>query len=245
MSKAITKKKETAIQTSMELDADWGAPEISSNDIAIPYVYLMQFMSDKVKDQEAKFGELRDDASNTLLGGNGTPLEMVPFYLERKWVEYDCSGNQKKYLQSYPVTPENDNLPYDDGELQRDRVYYFYCLPTNDLESAIPFVLPLRRTSATTARHIATQMYTKNRQAGKSPAAYSILIDSAKKEGDKGTYAITTYSVGRETTKEEQSTCLTWLKSVKAGTAVAGEDIESSGGKTEEKTVDMGNQKEF
>lgn len=248
MENQMTETKENT-KIMAQIDADWGAPEISGNDIAIPMVLINQYMSDKVKDGDAKFGELRDTSENKLLGGNGEKFEFIPFYMEKKWAEYSVTGDDKKYLQSVPITAANENLPIEEDGIVRDRVYYFYVLPANNVEHGIPYVIPLRRTSAIAAKHIATQMYVKNRQAGKSPAAYIICLDTKKETGKKGDYAVATFSVGRETTPEEQSVCLKWLKSVKAGTAKANEeDLDHTEGSEKEvgqPNNDGGEQKEF
>lgn len=247
MNQEIATKEQGGALTQEQLDSEWGAPEISSNDIEIPMVYLMQYMSKKVKDQEAKFGEFRDSAENLCLGGISDTFEVIPFFVDRKWVDYEVSGdNEKKWLSTYAVTPENDNQKYEEGNIQRDRVYYFYCLPVDGYDDAIPFIIPMRRTSAKTARYIMTQMYTKNRKAGLSPAAYRIILGSKEENGKKGDYAVITYRVGERTSKEQEAVCLQWLKSVKSGAAKAAEDEEIES--TQEKSVnkeDLSEPREF
>jgi len=231
--KKRSKNMETSVQKTskagelakQEMLAEWGPAPISSKDIAIPMVWISQFMSDKVKDQEAKAGEYRDNVANKNLGGNGVSFEVIPFHTEKKWVEYDTSGKDKKYLQSIPVTPQNENLPYEDGNIQRDLVYYFYVLDATDVQSGLPFVVPLRRTSSKTAKNIMTQMYLQNSAAGKSPAAYTVMLDTKLEHGDKGDYFVATMKVGNETTAQDQAICLKWLKTIKAGQAQVKEDV--------------------
>lgn len=221
----ITEKKEANLSTDVQDLSNWGAPEMSSNDLVIPMVLLMQYTSDKVKAQTAKFGELRDSLNDEVLGSQEKPFEIIPFLAERFWIEYDVSKGDKfgdkEYLGTVPITAANDNLPYLDEErkISRDRAIYVYGLIADRYDKSIPVVITFRRTSLKAGKAIMTQMYAQNRAAGKNPAGYVIQVTSKKEAGDAGDYAVAVTKVGRETKQEEQIKALEWLKVVKAGTA--------------------------
>lgn len=221
MSQDLTNVEENKALAKQAADlSEWGDPNIGAQDIEIPMLLMQQYMSDKVKNQQAKFGEIRDSSQNKLIAEEGQPVELIPFHIEKYWVEYtvDSSGKNKKFKDRYQVTPQNADQARMEPGLERDYVIEVYALLADNTDD-IPYALPLRRTSLRAGKVIATQMYVNNRNAGKNPAAYTINVKTAKKAGDNGEYAVAEVSVGRETTPEEQGKCLDWLRTIKAGGA--------------------------
>lgn len=239
--------KETALSTKVEDLSNWGDGDISSQDIIIPMFLMMQYMSEKVRDQVAKFGEIRDSLENKLFAEKGQELEIIPFFLEKYWVEYtiDSNGKNKTFKDKYAVTPANERQSIQEPGLVRDYVWAVYCLLPNDIDG-LPFVFPFRRTSAKAGRFITTQMYVRNKKAGKNPAAYTLKIKTNTKEGNDGEYAVAEVVVGRETTKDEQLKCLEWLRTIKSGDAKADESDLHSGPEEAAVNEDAGqNQREY
>jgi hypothetical protein len=183
--------------------SDWGNGGVSAQDIIIPRILLMQPMSQKVTGGEAAFCEFRESLSNDLIGGIEAPFQIIPFHLEKVWIEFNVDDpNEKEFLQVVPITPQNQQLPYEyeyrdeDGKLckgMRDYTMNFYVLRPEDIEigAAIPYILSMRRSSLMAGKKLATQMYVKNTNAGKTPASTIMTVSCSKTTNDKKqTYAI-------------------------------------------------------
>lgn len=202
--------------------ADYGYQEVTKNDIMIPKILAMQMMSVKVSDDKAKFGELRDSMNYELLGSFTKPLEFIPFWMDKVWVEYSVteSGGKKtkEYLRQISITTENDALPYNEPGLERDRTMNFYCLLA-DKPNGMAHVVSFRRTSLKAGIKVATQMFIINRQAGKLPCAtvFKLMTEKKVNTDSNGSYAVMNVEVSREATVEEQIACDDWRKMVLKG----------------------------
>lgn len=212
--------------------AAWGAPNMSAQDMIIPKILPLQFMSEKVKKEEGKYGEFRDTLSNKKLGDLQTPVEFVPILLQKKWIEFDLipskSGPPKREfkqvinIQDNPTKPGfNDNLPLKDEEnkLERDRVMDFFCLLPSEIEKgdALPYVLSFRRTSLRAGKKLATQMYVRNSASNKIPAAVVCTLSGATKENDMGEFVVMDVNPKRESTEKEMGEAFKWLKVINQG----------------------------
>lgn len=233
---AAPQEKALATQTKAEDVAAWGTSDVSSKDIIIPAIYLMQPMSDKVTNGEAKFGELVESLSDQVLGSFEKTLKVIPFHMEKLFVEYDATNPKKKeYLRTYAITRENEGLPYEDQgvdregkkcPITRDYCMRFFVLLPSELESggAIPYTITFRRSSLKAGKQMATQMFVKNMAARKSPAAVVMEISVTKETNDEGTYAILgTKPVGPSEAKHINE-AFTWFGIVKAGGAKVTQD---------------------
>jgi hypothetical protein len=238
MSKELeTKKSESALALAEAQDMNaWGGTEISSNDIIIPRILLMQPMSEKVTAGEAAFGDFRESLNNEKLGDFAKGFEFLPFYMEKVFIEYDASdAEDKKYIRVVPITPANEDLKYEDvgtnrdGEkvpISRDRVMNFYVLLPTELEvgGAIPYIISARRTSIKAGKKLAMQMFVKNAAAGKTPASVICNASCGKQSQDKKTWAVLDVTPARPTPDAYLVEALKWLKMVKAGKAKAHEE---------------------
>ena len=238
MSKAVTKQDEKKAEIAIAMDpAEWGAAPISSKDIIIPRILLMQPMSDKVTAGEAAFGEFRESLNNTRLGDFKTPFEIIPFHMEKVFIEYKIvtqgQKTTKEFLRVVPITPANEDAKYEDTEVGEDGKVYpiardytmnFYLLLASELrsgEGAMPYILSTRRTSSKAGKKLATQMYVKNLQAKKTPASTMCLVTAGKQTNDEGTWAVIDVLPGEPTPDTYVAEALKWYKMVKAGQAKA------------------------
>lgn len=225
--------------------SDWGHEELSSSDIILPKLLPMQLMSEKVVEGKAQFGEIRDNVDNKLMGSLEKPLEVIPFARDRVFIEFETApnSNDKVFKRVVPIVVDrtnpnyNDDAPYEqtleDGtKVSRDRTLNFYVLIPDEIKegSAIPYVLPFRRTSMRGGRKLETQMFMKNRMAGKVPCAYTINIVPEKQKNDKGTFIVLDISTGRAATGDEIETAFYWNKMIKSGqTKVNDSDLVDEG----------------
>lgn len=227
--KAVATKEQSAVVAAEENLAGWGQAEISSRDIIIPRILLMQPMSEKVTAGEAAFGEFRESLNNEKIGSFEKGFEILPFYMEKVFVEFNCEDpEEKEFLRVVPITAANENLPYEDEEfneelnkkikISRDRTMNFYVLLPEELKAggAIPYILSFRRTSLQAGKKLATQMYVKNRAAGKSPAAVVMEITAGKQTQDKKTWAVSDVKIGKAAELAHQAEALKWFQLVSA-----------------------------
>ena len=249
---APTKEESKELVTAAQSLESWGTTEVSTKDIIIPRILLMQPMSEKVTAGEAAFGEFRESLNNEKLGGFEQPITVVPFHLQKVFVEYDNSDPEdKKFIRTVPITAQNEDLPFEeDGEdrdgnpvpLVRDRRMNFYVLLPHEIDQggAIPYILSFRRTSLVAGKKLATQMFAKNPMAGKSPASVTMLITAGKQSQDKKTWAVMDVKPMGPTQANYVEEAFKWLKIVRAGQAKVHEESyseEASTVKTEAKDV--------
>jgi hypothetical protein len=247
MAKKEVVKKESALPAAASLEG-WGDDSaLSAQDIVIPRLLIQQFMSEKVKNKEAEYGEFRDTTNNELFGDLKTPFEVVPFYLQKKWIEFDMvpqrgGGYTREFKQVVPIDSSNDNLPLRDEEakVERDRVMDFYVLIPKQVESgeAFPYILSFQRTSLKGGKKLATQMLVKNKMAGKNPAATAMLVSGTTRENDKGEFAVTDVKPSRASTEAEMKAALEWLQTIRSGATRADDSVfeESAASAVEEVT---------
>ena len=243
--KSVSKKTKAEVGEVLDMD-EWGGSPITSQDIVLPRILMMQPMSDMVTAGDAAFGDMVESLGNKKLGDFKNALEIIPFYLQKVYVEYDISlgtgQGEKKFLRMVPITASNDNLPFDDEELingkatpiMRDRCMNYYVLiPTEvDSNTAIPHELSFRRTSLKAGKKLATQMYIKNKDAGLPPPAVMCSVSVEKTSNDKGTFAIMDVSFTEKTKTEHVAECKRWIKLILAGEAKvheADEDTATTG----------------
>jgi hypothetical protein len=230
--------------------AAWGAAQITSQDIVIPRILLMQPMSDAVTAGTAAFGEFRESLNHDCLGKFEEGFEVVPFHMEKVFIEYDASNVKKKeFLRVVAITPDNENLPYEDNGLNkegkkipisRDRCMNFYVLLPKELEmgGAIPYIVSARRTSLNAGKKLATQMYVKNMSANRTPAHTICKVFANKKTNDEGTFGVMDVMPVKATPDAWIVEAFKWLQVVKAGKAKVDEKSYNEEAKaTESRTV--------
>lgn len=228
--KLANKEQAGALTAATNLE-EWGGGQIvTSNDIIIPKILPLNFMSDKVKNGLGKYGEFRDTLSNTLFGNLETPFEIIPFYMEKKWYEFDIISNKagarkREFARVIPVQDNpakpgyNDDLKYAEEKLERDRVMDFYVLIPSEVEkgTSMPYVVSFRRTSLKAGKKLASQMFLANARAGKVPAAVTMSLSGKSVQNDDGQYVVQDIVPARESTDAEIKECLKWLKLIRAG----------------------------
>lgn len=224
------REKELAIQEAMTSN-EWGTGGLTSRDIIIPRINVMQPMSEKVTGGKAAFGEIRESLNNTLLGGFEKPIEIVPFHMEKTFIVFDNSDPEdKQYLRIEPITPANEDAKYEDEEKNEDgdiikisryRTMSFYVLLVDELKlgTAIPHILALSKTSLKAGKKLATQMFVKNINSGKIPPSIVCSLSVQKETQDKKTWATFDIEPKYETNPEHIAEAFKWLKIVKSGAA--------------------------
>ena len=250
--KEIQTKKTADISTDI---AEWGDTRVTSKDMVIPKILPLQHMSEKVKEKQGEYGEFRDTLSNEKFGDLENPFEVIPFLMQKKWLEFQLipqkgGGHKREYLQTVLIQDNpmiegfNDDLPLrdDDALIERDRVMDFFILIPSEIErgDALPYVLSFRRTSLKCGQKMATQMYVKNRAAGKAPASVVMELSGKDKSNDDGSFVVQDLKPSRVASEKEVAEALKWFKVIKQG----GAKVDDSDVKKESREVNVNAQDE-
>jgi hypothetical protein len=226
MSKEVAKAQSTELTVENDL-GHWGKSEVSSNDIVIPKIQLMQGMSQAVVGGKNKLGDMIDSVTGELLGNTDKPMEVVPFHLEKFFVVQKHNGKKWMYERIEKINPQNENAPYDFEEngQRMKRVYTrrFYVLVSGNV---LPYTIDFASTSAKAGKELATEMFVKNAMMKLPPAASKIAIGSKLEKNDDGTYAVKTIKVVGKSSNEEIKSAFEWYKTIsKKDVVVAGDDF--------------------
>lgn len=257
MSNELEEKKENALSAEIGSMDAWGPANISAQDMVIPKILPLHYMSEKVKEKKGEYGEFRDTLSNKLFGDLNNSFEVIPFKLEKKWIEFDMvpqkgGGSKREYKGTVPIidnpTQEgfNDDLPLrdEDGKVERDRVMDFYVLIPEEVANggATPYVLSFRRTSLKAGKNLATQMFVRNAAANKIPPATVMSIGGIDTENDAGSFVVQTVEPSRPSTDEEMQQAFKWFKIIGQGNHKVD---ESEFGETQERSADAAEESDF
>ena len=226
--------KEVALKGNTDMvvmpEGAWeGTDDYKPEDILISKALLMQPLSELVTDGNAQAGEYRDSISGDLFANEKKVFTAVVFDRFMTWVEFEDG----KYIRTIPLTHENENLPIQDGNIERNKTYNFYMLPESILEDAdaMPVVFSLKRTGVLTAKKMQTAFW-KLTMINQPLAAIICEFTAIKKTNDKGTFYVAEFKQGRETTKEERETAYKWHLSLKkareAGTVKVDDSDEAA-----------------
>lgn len=215
---------------------EWGmANTLTAKDIIIPKILVMQGLSKQVTTGKAVMGEFRDSLNGKLLGDiEKSPLEFIPFLLEKVWIVFEERNGTMKYTKTIPMDAANENWPYEEVingvKIKRDRTMNFYVLLPSEVSAGgeIPYILSFRRTSARAGQKLATTMYVRNISANKTPASTALSLLGTRQSNDKGTFVVADVQEKRGSTPQEVASALAWVKRIKAGqTKVDDSDLES------------------
>lgn len=225
MSKEVVKKEEKNQIAEMTAQ-DWGGSQsFTQNDIVIPKILPLQFMSEKVKDKLGDYGDFRDTLNNEKFGDVETPFEVIPFFVHKKWIEYDVVTNKsgakkREYRGVVSIDHSNDGLPYvdADGMVERDRCVDVYVVVPKQVEegNSFPYVLSFRRTSLKAGNKIITQIL-RNERMNKPPCAVTMMISGKSVQNDNGEFIVQDVQVGKPATQEQIADAFSWYKIVSKG----------------------------
>lgn len=228
----VTTTETNEVMNPANLDA-WGENEMSSQDLIIPKLLMMQPGSKMVVDGKATFGEFRNSVTGAKMGDLKNPVTVIPFAMEKTWIisTKTAKGGQYEYETTMRVTAQNEEMKWEemvDGVMvKREKIHSFYCLTPDNLRT--PIILSIRGTSARTAKKIATQMYVDNAEAGLAPAATMMKITGSKSSNDKGTFVVLDTEPAGKTPAKAFAKAFDWYKIIKQGlTKVDDSDINNT-----------------
>lgn len=234
-------KKEVLPQTKEHIGAvavpnqAWGAENVTSEQIIIPKIMLMQPMSELVTEGIARIGEFRSSLEkDRVLGSDKSPVELIVFGSFNTWQVF-IDG---EYATTVPITVENVHAAREEvgpnGEkITRARVLNFYCLLPSDIKSgeAFPFVLSCKGTSEKAGRTLSTH-FMKLKMFNKPTAAWVFGVKSVKETNDKGTFFVMDIEKLRDSTSEELTQAYQWYKVLQTAAVKVDDSSEKSVGST-------------
>ncbi len=222
-------------------------PHIGADDLVVPKILPIHYISKKAKGKEkvAEAGELRDSIENKLFGSTEHPFEFLPVHMTTFWVVYDMKdGGQGKYVEQFPVTAANENLKREEivqgVKLKRVKTWECYCLIPSDIKAgeAFPYVLSFRVTSSRAGKTLLTQMYVKNRAAGKLPFQTVCELSMTEESNDSGDYFVQHVKPKRAASPEEMAAGKHWFEMINAG-KVKKDDSDIHEGHTETEAANV------
>lgn len=213
----ITKKQETALVVAGAEASEWGTNELSTQDIVIPKILLMQGLSELVSSGKAKLGDYMDSVEESKLGGVDNPIEIIPFQMEKFWIHQKFNGKRFEYARTEKMTPENQSLPWDyvenGNKMRRLYTFNFYVIIPG---KTLPYLISFSSTSAKAGKELATQMYTTNAINKLPPPAVVMELGCKIDKNDDGTFAVKTIKMKRKATFDEIASAFEWFKTFKA-----------------------------
>lgn len=209
----------------------WGAENVSSKDLIIPKILLMQGMSQLVADGKAAVGQLIDSVSGELLGDRSKPMPFIPFYTFKTWITSKKKGEKYEYVGQTPMDATNEDLPVEFSEgadlFRRDRCINVYVLTPAALEKKegiIPYMISFRRTSYQAGKKLSTHI-AKLADFNQPPAARNFLLSVGTKENEKGKFGVFDIEMKEATKPEHLKIAYDWYLKVK-NTAVRVDDSD-------------------
>jgi hypothetical protein len=111
---------------------------------------------------------------------------------------------------------------YTDNEgvlCRRDYTMTCYCLLPSDVKEGLPmpYTISFRRTSMRAGKKLFTQMYIRNKQAGKVPPASVMELSAKREKNDQGTYMVLDIAPVRASSNEEIHACFELYKTIQGG----------------------------
>lgn len=195
------------------MDSNWGCDGISSSDLVIPKINLMQQISKEVKADRCKAGDIVETLHQGVLAKRGEKFPFIAFQSWRElWTIQGPKGNEK-IIARHAVTPENENLPWRDVDqanvaISRQLVLCFYVLGTNDLEG-LPYRLYFTKTSLKAGKVLSTELTVLKRKK-RPPASRVFLLGQRIEVKDNNDYYVLTVQGDRDATPEEIGAGRTW-----------------------------------
>lgn len=238
MTKEITKQETTEMAVFNDNDFDQAGSDqkLSSKDIMIPKILVMQGQSPMVLEGDAMFGELRDSLNKEVMAKakmgdkDALPITCIPFHRECYWIIKKQVGEKWQTVMLDKFNKENENLNQyetwqgEDGNYKRVLLLLFYIhIPGK----VIPYTIGFKGSSLETGKALSTQMYVVNKSLNvdkaylKSPMGKIIELTPKKVSKNDNTYIVVDMTVKDDSTYEQACEAMKWYKAVSSGETTA------------------------
>ena len=158
--------------------------DITSDDIALPRIYIGQFMSQHVKDKAVNVGDVYaaagpDDGDPQVLWASGSDAAKAPVFhvlSMQRGLSATINGELQRFKVGDPSAPEDAWITYN----------YVVALP--EVDPSVPYKFLLTKTGRPAAKQV-NLVLSKN--AGTGPAwNHAFALTSAKRENQKGEFYV-------------------------------------------------------
>lgn len=218
MSDLVTKDTSTQLQVYTDLDVFGAASEVTSSDVQMPSVILMQDNSSFVKDRtnEIKGGDFVHSVSEEVLGNAfGEPLELVVVDMFKTEVISEAAG--KDWISTRPWTPAHESLPYEDHidgvPVIRQKCFNYVCFrplevrevptPEGSQYVASPLIVKMKGASGKFGKKFNQTL--KDMADFRQPSwSTTFKLTGSEETNEKGTYFVWEFKRGEQTIKEVQ-----------------------------------------
>lgn len=238
------KNEMSIIDTMMD---EFNFEQVSSKDLKIPKILLMQLMSKFVSEGDnIKAGDLVNSVTGEVFGSvrekDYSPVRIVPLHMFKQWVVHELVGNEKKFKEIVPVTPLNEGWEweYTDESGRKFRRTYcinFYVINEKDLgnKEAFPYVITFRNTSTKGAsaltNHFALCKIAQVQKTRRPPFDRFFEIGGKSEKNDKGTFFVLSSKECEHVPTEYWADLMGWYRNV---SKLSHMHIDQSDIKTEE-----------
>lgn len=205
---------------------EWGDEGVSSKDIVLPRLWLMQALSQYVEEGKAQAGDMVNSLTGDVIAKSGSAVQFVPFKHEKFWFSYSLASGKPELIGVEPVTSTNVNR-VTEQELNGVKIQHQYAIRVYGLVEgeALPVAVTFKSTSLRAGKQLLTEIYVKNKMAGKSPAARYMELGAKKEKNDKGVFYVFTCKSGGDVPVALQQDALNWYKTLdNSSFQVAGEE---------------------
>ncbi len=216
MKEVMKQESKEVAELSKEMQ-DWGQDNVSSSDIVIPKLKLMQGLSNAVSEGHAVMGDFVNSLTNEKLPN---PVRFVPVLLKKVWYVKKRVGKDFEFVRIDSVTAENENQQWEqviDGEeYSFTKSYNFYGLVD---DYPLPFIIAFSGMNTKIAKQLTTQVSVLNKLA-KLPFGGMVIELSCKKEkNDKGVYYIFQVKPVERTSPEKLAEAFNWYQTLSSSTS--------------------------
>lgn len=232
--KAVVAAAAPSVPSTEVASMDWGEAPIEASDILVPKILCGQGLTPAVVEQKVNQGDLFDSITTQVIGGKGKPVEVILIHNFKTWIISDRKpgGSKPEFVEQVPDIGQKwereESLP---GNITRYRVLAanWYCLLVDQVKAGavFPYLVSFRSTSYMAHKKIASiQAKLKTMKPPRFIAYKTVLISSALKKNDKGTFFIFDVAEGRDTTPEELAVAHQWNSVVRVAGAVKVDDSD-------------------
>jgi len=218
--KQMTKKQSSELTAPNEA---WGQEGMSTSDILIPKLLLMQGLSVLVTEQKAVMGELVNSVTGEKLGGPNKVIEFAALKSYRELQILEEIDGDWKFIRSEPMTAKNENLPWEEEvngvRTKRVKCLNFFIRLARDFgkKEEFPYLLSFRSTSYKAGRILVNEG--KKLEVLGQPLASKLfdLTCKLEKNPQNKPYYVLSATPGRATTPKELNECYEWYLMIKKG----------------------------
>jgi hypothetical protein len=171
----------------------FGFDEVKASDLKMPLIYITQGLSKAVSDSGLSVGSIIENVSNTVLGNQKKPAQVIPFFVNKMYTVMKNHNGKKVFNSTIPMEKEEEF-----EQVVGNETFYYY--PTMNFfvnvkgdQSGSQYVLSFRgsRNFNGAGRTMLTFLF-QQYKAGRAPYEFVFDIGVKQVENDKGKWFVYT-----------------------------------------------------